>query len=131
VKGVLEEVGFLLRMLISAIGLLLASRLVPGVEIAATGTLLLAALLLGIVNAVVRPVVILLTLPITLFTLGLFLWVINAAMLGIVAWLLSGFRIAGLGSALLASLIVSITSWVGSWYIGPRGSYEVLIVRRE
>ena len=123
--------GFLVRMAISAVGLWLASRLVPGVEITAKGTLLFAALLLGVVNAVVRPVVILLTLPITVVTLGLFLWVVNAAMLGIVAWLLSGFQIAGLGSALLASAIVSITSWVASWYIGPRGHYEVLVVRRD
>jgi putative membrane protein len=118
-------------MLISAIGLWLAARIVPGVEITATGTLLFAALLLGVVNAVVRPVVVVLTLPITVVTLGLFLWVVNAAMLGIVAWLLSGFQIAGLGSALLASAIVSITSWIASWYVGPRGRREVLIVRRD
>jgi putative membrane protein len=118
-------------MLISALGLWLASRIVPGVEITATGTLLLAALFLGVVNAVVRPVVILITLPITVLTLGLFLWVINAAMLGIVAWLLSGFQIAGLGSALIASLIISITSWFASWYVGPQGRYEVIITRRK
>jgi putative membrane protein len=118
-------------MAITAVGLWLASRIVPGVEIAATGTLLFAALLLGVVNGVVRPVVILLTLPITVLTLGLFLWVVNAAMLGLVAWLLSGFEIAGLGSALLAAAIVSITSWIASWYIGPRGHYEVLVVRRD
>lgn len=123
--------GFLLRMAITAVGLWLASRIVPGVEITATATLLFAALLLGVVNAVVRPVVVLLTFPITLLTLGLFLWVVNAAMLGIVAWLLSGFAISGLGSALLASAVVSITSWLASWYIGPRGRYEVLIVRRD
>ena len=70
--------GFFVRMLISALGLWLASRIVPGIEITATGTLLFAALLLGVVNAVVRPVVILLTLPITVLTLGLFLWVVNA-----------------------------------------------------
>jgi putative membrane protein len=118
-------------MLIGALGLWLASRIVPGVEITTPGTLLFAALLLGIVNAVVRPVVILLTLPITVVTLGLFLWVVNAAMLGIVAWLLAGFQIAGLGSALLASAIVSVTGWLASWYVGPRGRYEVLIVRRD
>ena len=123
--------GFFVRMLISALGLWLASRIVPGVEITATGTLLFAALLLGVVNAVVRPVVILLTLPITLLTLGLFLWVVNAAMVGVVAWLLSGFQIAGVGSALLASAIVSITSWLASRYIGPRGRHEVLIIRRD
>jgi len=118
-------------MLIGALGLWLASRIVPGVEITTAGTLLFAALLLGIVNAVVRPVVILLTLPITVVTLGLFLWVVNAAMLGLVAWLLAGFQIAGLGSALLASAIVSITGWFASWYVGPRGRHEVLIVRRD
>ena len=124
------SVGFLVRMLISAMGLWLASRIVPGVEISATDTLLAAALLLGVVNAVVRPVVVLLTFPITVLTLGLFLWVVNAAMLGIVAWFLSGFEISGHGSALLASAVVSITSWLASWYIGPRGRYEVMIVRR-
>jgi putative membrane protein len=118
-------------MLISAIGLWLASRIVPGVEITAVGTLLFAALLLGIVNAVVRPIVVLFTLPITVVTLGLFLWVVNASMLGIVAWLLSGFQIRGLGSALLASAVVSITSWLASWYIGPRGRCQVLVIRRE
>ena len=123
--------GFLARMLISAIGLWLAARIVPGVEITTTGTLVFAALLLGVVNAVVRPVVVVLTFPITVLTLGLFLWVVNAAMLGIVAWLLSGFQIAGLGSALLASAIVSITSWVASLYIGPRGRREVLIISRR
>ena len=123
--------GFFVRMAISAVGLWLASRIVPGVDITATSTLIFAALLLGVVNAVVRPVVVLLTLPITVVTLGLFLWVVNAAMLGIVAWLLSGFQIAGLGSALLASAIVGITSWIASWYVGPRGHYEVLIVRRD
>ena len=105
-----------------------ASRIVPGIEIATVGTLLFAALLLGIVNAVVRPVVVVLTLPITVVTLGLFLWVINAAMLGLVAAFLSGFQIAGLGSALLGSLIVSITSWLASRYIGPRGRFEVLVL---
>jgi putative membrane protein len=124
-------VGFLIRMLISAAGLWLAARIVPGVEITTTGTLLFAALLLGVVNAVVRPVLVVITFPITLLTLGLFLWVINAAMLGIVAWLLSGFAIAGMGSALLAAAIVSVTSWLASRYIGPRGRYEVLVVRRD
>ena len=78
--------GFLVRLLISALGLWLASELIPGIEVRGGWTLLGAALLLGIVNAVVRPVLVLLTLPATLVTLGLFLLVINAAMLGLVAW---------------------------------------------
>ena len=123
--------GLLLRMLVSALGLWLAQSLVAGIDIRGNDTLLLAALLLGVVNAVVRPVVVLLTLPITVLTLGMFLLVVNAAMLGMVAAVLSDFRVAGLGSALLGSLIVSLTSWLASWYIGPRGRYEVLVVRRR
>jgi putative membrane protein len=123
--------GFLLRMLITAIGLWLAAWLVPGIGIGDSRTLVLAALLLGVVNAFVRPVAVFLTLPITIVTLGLFLWVVNAGMLGLVAWLLDGFRVAGLGAALLGSLVVGFTGWLASWYVGPRGRYEVLVVRRR
>ena len=122
--------GFLIRMLVTALGLALAAALVPGIEIAGSVTLLAAALLLGIVNAVVRPLAVLFTLPLTLLTLGLFLLVINAAMLGLVAWLLDGFHIAGFFAALIGSLIVSFTSWIASWTIGPRGRVEILVVRR-
>ncbi len=118
-------------MLIAAAGLWVASRLLSGVQIEGGGTLVLGALLLGFVNAFVRPLLVVLTFPITLVTLGLFLWVINAAMLGLVAALLPGFGIAGLGSALLASIIVSLTSWVGSSFIGHGGRYEVLVVERR
>ena len=122
-------VGFLVRLAIAALGLWLAQELVPGIDIEGTGTLVAAALLLGIVNALVRPLVILLTLPITLVTLGLFLLVVNAAMLGLVAALLDGFHVSGFGAALLGSLVVGLTGWVASWYVGPRGRVEVLVVR--
>lgn len=123
--------GLLLRLLICALGLWLAAALLPGIYISGPGTLLLAALLLGIVNAVVRPVLILLTLPITVVTLGLFLLVVNAATLGLVANLLDGFTIAGFFSALFGALIVSATGWIASWYIGPSGRIEVLVVKRD
>jgi putative membrane protein len=84
-----------------------------------------------VVNAFVRPLVVLLTFPITVVTLGLFLWVINAAMLGLVAALLDGFTLSGLGAALLGALIVSCTGWIASWYVGSSGRFEVMIVRRE
>ncbi len=122
--------GFLVRLLIAALGLWLAQLLVPGVEIHGAGTLLVAALLLGIVNAFVRPLLVLLTFPITVVTLGFFLWVINAAMLGLVAKLLDGFTLHGFGSALLGALVVSITGWIASWYVGSSGRFEVMIVRR-
>ena len=121
--------GFVVRWLISALGLWLAQALVSGVEIRDTGTLLLAALLLGFVNAVIRPIVVLLTLPFTLLTFGLFLWVVNAMMLSLVAALLEGFTLRGFGSALLGALVVSLTGWIASWYIGPSGRLEVMVVR--
>ena len=70
-----------------------------------------------------------LTFPITVLTLGLFLLVVNAAMLGLVAWLLEGFVLGGFGPAVVASLIVSFTGWIGNWLIGPRGRVEVMVVR--
>jgi len=122
--------GFWLRLLISAAGLWLASELVAGIEIQGLGTLVIAALLLGLVNALVRPLIVLLTLPITLLTLGLFLLVVNAGMLGLVAALLGDFTVAGFGSALLGALVVSFTSWLASWTVGPKGRIEILVVRR-
>jgi putative membrane protein len=123
--------GLLVRLLVTALGLWFAAVLVPGVHAAGGGTLILAALLLGIVNAVVRPLVILLTLPITVVTLGLFLLVVNAAMLGLVGWMLEGLSVSGFGPALFGSLIVSLTSMVASWYVGPRGRVEVIVVERH
>lgn len=113
--------GFILRAVIAAFGLWLASAWVDGVSIDSAPTLLLAGLLLGIVNAFIRPIAIVLTFPITLVTLGLFLLVLNAGMLALVAWLLPGFSIDGFGSAFFAAVIVGLTSWVGSWFIGPKG----------
>ena len=118
-------------MLITAAGLWLASLLVPSMEFQSTGTLLIAALLLGFVNAVIRPVAILLTLPITVVTLGAFLLFVNAAMLGLVAWLLSGFSLGGVLAALFGSVIVSLTGWLASWYVGPTGRFEILVVERQ
>jgi putative membrane protein len=123
--------GFLIRLLIGALGLWLASELVPGIEVHGVWTLLGAALLLGIVNAVVRPLLVILTLPITVLTLGLFLLVINAATLGLVAWMLDNFTIAGFWPAFLGAIVVSVTGWLASYFIGPRGRVEVIVVRHR
>jgi putative membrane protein len=122
--------GFVVRMLITALGLWVASAIVPGMEIRGIGTLLGSAVLLGVVNAVVRPLIVLLTLPITILTLGVFLLVINAAMLGLVASLFVGFAIHGFWAAVFGSVIVSLVSWFASSCIGPRGRFEIMIVRR-
>lgn len=124
-------IGFLVRVLIVMLGLWLASILIPGISFQSGWTLLGAAIVLGVVNAVVRPVVVFLTLPITIVTLGLFLLVINAAMLGLVAWLLNGFHIAGFWSALFGAVVVSITGWAASWFVGPRGRIDVVVVRGQ
>lgn len=124
-------IGLLLRLLVVAFGLWLAAELVPGIEVQGLWTLLGAALLLGIVNAVVRPLLVILTLPITLLTLGLFLLVINAAMLGLVAWMFANFTISGFWPALLGAIVVSLTGWLASYFIGPRGRIEVIVLRHR
>lgn len=110
----------LLRLLLSAAGLGLASVWLDGVEIVHPSTLFWAALLLGVANTVVRPVLILFTLPATVLTLGLFLLVINAAMLGLVAWVLPGFRLDGFWSALGAWFIVALLQAVGTLLTGGK-----------
>ena len=122
--------GFLFRGVIVAVGLWVASVWVPGVGIDSPSTLILAGVLLGIVNSVIRPIAIVLTLPMTIATLGLFLLVINAGMVALVAWMLPGMHIAGFWSAFWAAVIVSLVSIVGSWFIGPKGKFEVIVKRR-
>lgn len=104
--------AFLFRLLVGMLSLGLAARIIPGIYVDGWVTLLLASLLLSVVNAVVKPVFVILTFPVTVLTLGLFLFVVNAAMLGLVAWLLPGFAIAGLVPAILGWLVVAFTGWV-------------------
>lgn len=120
--------GFIARTLITALGLGFAAWILPGIVVSGAGTLILAALLMGVVNAVVRPIVILLTLPLTIISLGLFLFVVNAAMFGLVAAFLPGFSVSGFFSALFGWLLVSIVAGVSSWFIGPKGDVDVFVV---
>jgi putative membrane protein len=123
--------GFIIRALIAALGLWVATRWVAGITVDDLGALLLAGLLLGIVNAIVRPIAIVLTFPITIVTLGFFLLVINAAMLALVAELLPGLHVAGFRAALLGALIVSITGWIGSFLVGSRARVEFYSHRKR
>ena len=123
-------VGFLFRAALSMIGLWVASVWVSGIRIDDARTLVLAGLVLGVVNAIVRPIAVILTFPLTILSLGLFLLVVNAGMLGLTAWLLRGFHIADFLAALLASVLVGVTGWIGSSFIGPRGRFEVYVNRR-
>ncbi len=112
--------AFILRALIAALGLWLATEWVDGIYVRSATTLILAAILLGIVNAIIKPIAVLLTLPFTLLTLGLFLLVVNAAMLGLVAAFLPGMGISGFWPAFWAAIIVSIVSWTGSAMFQPK-----------
>ena len=111
---------FLIKFVIGALALWAATKVVPGVRIVGWETLLIAALLLGLANAIVRPVLIILTLPLTLITLGLFLLVINGAMVGLVAWLLPNMTVGGLWASILASLVIWIVSWAAEMILGVR-----------
>ena len=123
-------VGFLLRAAITALGLWVASELLSGVTFDAPSKLILAAVVLGVVNAVVRPLAFILTLPITVVTLGLFLLVLNAGMVGLVAWLIPGFQISGFWTALGAAVIVSLVSWAASRAVGSNGRLESFAAKR-
>jgi putative membrane protein len=104
---------FLIRAAFAALGLWLAARIVPGVRVRDVGTLALAAVLLGVVNAFVRPIVFVLTLPLTVVTLGLFLLIVNALMILLVSALLRGFEVHGLMAGILAAIVTGLTSWIG------------------
>jgi len=118
--------GFLVRLLITALGLWIADQLLPGIWFTGTGALIVSALVLGFVNALVRPILFILTLPLTIVTLGLFILIVNGISLGLVAWLVPGFHVAGLWSATGGAIIVSLTSWVASHFIGGSGKIERL-----
>ena len=123
--------GIVVRTLIIAAGIALAAWLIPGITVAGPGTLVLAALVMGLVNAFVRPLIVLLTLPLTILSFGLFLVVINAALFGLVASLLDGFTVASATAALLGWLTIVFVSWVAGWFIGPNGRYQIVVIERR
>jgi len=118
--------GFLVRLVITALGLWVAAQLLPGIAFASTGALIVSALVLGFVNALIRPIIFILTLPLTILTLGLFILILNGISLALVAWLVPGFHVAGLWSATWGAIIVSLTSWVASHFVGGSGRIERL-----
>lgn len=105
----------LFRWLLNAAALLLVAYLYPGVQVTSFGAALVAAVVLGLVNAVIRPILLVLTLPVTILTLGLFIFVINALLFWLVAELVGGFHVAGFGAALIGSILYSLITLVTSW----------------
>ena len=107
----------LARWAVNAAALLLVAYLYPGVSVESFFAALIAALVLGLVNAVIRPILIVLTLPATLLTLGLFIFVINALLFWLVAEIVQGFTVTGFGAALLGSILYSVITLVSSWLL--------------
>lgn len=109
---------FIVQAVVTAIGLWLSARIVPGVDFTSTGSLIAAAVILGLVNAFVRPILVVLTFPITVLTLGLFLLVVNAAMIGLTSMFLGGFTVAGLWAGIGAAIVTGVVSWIAGAFIG-------------
>jgi len=122
--------GLLIRLVANALAILAAAYIVPGIEVAGGLSLLAAALVLGLINAVVRPILLFLTLPFTLVTLGLFIFLLNAFCLWLTSWLVKGFEVHGFWAAVLGALIVSVVRWIANAFLSDRGKV-VAITRRE
>lgn len=115
--------GFLLRWSINLLALIVAGSLIPGIRIQSMQMGIIAAGILGVVNAVIRPIVLILTLPINLLTLGFFTLVINAALLKLVSDLVPGFTIESFRAAFLGALVISLTSWVLNLFVNGDGTF--------
>ena len=105
-------VRFLLAWLVNTLALIAVAYLMPLITVSSFGAALIAALVLGLVNAIVRPVLVLLTLPVTILTLGLFIFVLNGLLFWMVASWLEGFHVAGFWSGVLGAILFSLVSWL-------------------
>ncbi len=111
--------AFVLKLIVNAVALFAVVRLVPGISVAGTGNLIISALVLGFLNAVLRPIISFLALPVTVLTLGLFTLVVNGVVFALAAWIVPGFSVAGIGSAILGALAFSVISFVLSLIVRP------------
>ena len=117
-------IGILIRIVVNALAIIVAAKIVPGIQLNGFLSALAAGLVLGLVNAVARPILIFLTFPLTLVTLGLFLLVLNGFCLWLTSMLVSGFEIHGFWSAVLGALLVSLVSWLLNGFINDRGQFQ-------
>ena len=120
--------GFFLRWSINLLAMVIAGLIIPGIRIQSLEMGVIAAGFFGVVNAVIRPVVLILTLPINLLTLGLFTLVINAAMLMLVSEVVPGFTIESFRAAFFGALLISLISWLVNIFIGGNGT--VIFIKR-
>ena len=122
--------GLVVRWLVCALALYLTDLILPGMEIQSVGALLFAAAAIGILNAIVRPVILLVTLPLNILTLGLFTLVINAAMLKLASDVVRGFEVHGFWAAFAGWLLLSFFTFIINVLIGERGTIEIVTMRR-
>lgn len=113
-------IRFIIQAVVTMAGLWLSAQVVPGVGFTSNGSLVAAAIILGLVNAIVRPIMVVLTFPITVLTLGSFLLVMNAAMIGLTAMFLDGFAVDGLWAGVGAAIVTGVVSWIAGAFIGER-----------
>ena len=123
--------GLFLRWRILTAAIYLAARFIDGIEVQGLVPSFLAAAALGVLNALLRPVLIILTLPLNILTLGLFTFVINALLLKMASGVISGFEVHGFWPALFGALIISLVSWLLSSFISDRGRVEVIDLKRK
>lgn len=123
--------GLIFRWVVNALGLLFVSWLFDGIRIDGVGWAFIAAIFLGVFNAIIRPLMILLTLPLTVLTLGFFVLVINGLMLWLTGWLLAGFHVEGFWSAFGGALVLSLISFLANGAVGDQGHLEVIEMRRS
>ena len=123
--------GLFIRWLILTAAIYLAARFIDGIEVHGFVPAFLAAAALGVLNALLRPVLIILTLPLNILTLGLFTFVINALLLKMASGVISGFEVHGFWPALFGALIISLVSWLLSSFISDRGRVEVIDLKRK
>lgn len=105
----------LFSWIVTTVAILIVAEIVPGIRVASIGSAIVAAAVLGLLNVLVKPILVILTLPITIVTLGLFLIVINALLLQLTAWLITGFRVQSFWAALLGAIIISIITYIIHW----------------
>jgi putative membrane protein len=123
--------GFLIRLFLNALALLIVSTVIPGIEVRGILPALSAAFFLGVVNAVVRPVIVILTLPLTIITLGLFIPLLNAALLKLISLMIRGFEVHGFWSAVFGAILLSLISGLLNVFISEQGHVEVIVQRRR
>jgi len=123
--------GILIRWLVTTLAILMIPHLISGVRVEGIGSALAAAAILGILNALIRPILIVLTLPLTIVTLGLFILVINALLFQFAGWVVSGLHIDSFWSALFGSLIVSVVSWIMNPALPSSDMERTIIIHRS